>query len=173
MKSLYWKKFEEFSTSSIINEKPQVISSNGQDDVSTSTSSPTYESFQGNAMVSRLNDRACHTSTLSCVCRTKILKEEEVCDSYHPSEESTSSPHATSIGEADVCLMAQEKKNSIEVNDFLLESHERKEDLLIKKIKELKTLTKEHEKLKDSHALLKNSHLSKLVLLTLSTMLLN
>jgi hypothetical protein len=146
------KSFEEFSTSSIINEKPQVISSNGQDDVSTSTSSPRHESFQGNAMVSRINDHVCHTSTTSCVCRTKILKEEEVCDCYHPSEQSTSSPHATSIAEADVCLMSQEKKNPTRVNDFLLESHERQEELLIEKIKELKTLTKEHEKHKDSHA---------------------
>jgi ribosomal protein S15P/S13E len=80
------------------------------------------------------------------------LKEEEVCDCYHPSEQSTSSPHATSIAEADVCLMSQEKKNPTRVNDFLLESHERQEELLIEKIKELKTLTKEHEKHKDSHA---------------------
>jgi hypothetical protein len=151
MKSLYWKKFEEFSTSSIINEKPQVIFSNGQDDVSVSTSSPTHESIQGDKMVSRLNDHSCHTSTSSCPYRTDLLKEE-VCDRYRPNEESTSSPHIISIAEANVCIMAQDNKNLTRVNDFLLESHERQEELLIEKIKELKALTKEHEKLKDSHA---------------------
>jgi hypothetical protein len=57
------KSFEEFSTSSIINENPQVIFSNGQDDVYISTSSPTHESIQSNKMVSRLNDHSYHTST--------------------------------------------------------------------------------------------------------------
>jgi hypothetical protein len=47
--------------------------------------------------------------------------------------------------------MAQDKKNSTRVDDFLLERHERQEELLIEKIKELKALTKEHDKLKDSH----------------------
>ena len=108
------KSSEGFSTSSTINEKPQVFFSNCQDDVFTSTSSPTYELIQGNEMVSRLNDHSCHTSTSSCACRTKILKEEEVYGCNHPSEESTSSPHTTSIDETDVCLMAQDKKNQQE-----------------------------------------------------------
>jgi hypothetical protein len=39
------KSCEGFSTSSTINEKPQMIFSNGQDDVFVSTSSPTHESI--------------------------------------------------------------------------------------------------------------------------------
>jgi hypothetical protein len=66
------KSCEGFSTSSTINEKPQMIFSNGQDDISISTSSPTHESMQGTEMVSRLNDHSCHTSTSSCVCRTNL-----------------------------------------------------------------------------------------------------
>jgi hypothetical protein len=37
------KSCEGFSASSTINEKPQMIFSNGQDDISISTSSPTHE----------------------------------------------------------------------------------------------------------------------------------
>src|SRR6266498_6093445 len=72
---------EECSTSTNC-EEPQVTLSNGQDDLATSTS--TFDSMQGNDMVSRINVDA------SISYHTYILKEEEVCGCHRPSEESTS-----------------------------------------------------------------------------------